>query len=401
MYDCMTDVFTEAGWLTPPKQVSFTGHVLPLLRRLSNLQWVNKGFAAMFGAGGPMNFDDPSFIANLSHKPVPPDTDDPWSELRHTIVNSFRPGNDTAGEPRMWPWLYGDAYGSSTSTSPNNYLAMPGLQAYFLQHWADGNFIDDWNPAASSPSKIDEVPLAEQPAMLDRAALHYCLADAFHPGCEMTWPVRHSSMYAAPFRFRHRAPDDPEPDLGAQLNPQNLLVPNGPLYAQGPGDISRWMALPWQGDTATCLSGYNAQYDPYLPTFWPARVPNQVLSEEDYFKVIDASLPLDQRIAAFHRREHWQTPNPNSGALMAQMVADFGKMPVVEARPGVKGDPVFPETLFVATFSAEKIADLQAHAARLMAAAKPRAPLNRFQLAGWENEEQMLEARSVRIRFRS
>ena len=45
-------------------------------------------------------------------------------------------------------------------------------------------------------------------AMLDRAALEFCLADAFHPGCEMTWPVRHASMYMAPFRIRHRRADE-------------------------------------------------------------------------------------------------------------------------------------------------------------------------------------------------
>ena len=42
------------------------------------------------------------------------------------------------------------------------------------------------------------------------------------------------------------------------------------------------MAVPWQTDTASCRSGYylgyGPRYDPYVPTFWPARVPNQVLT---------------------------------------------------------------------------------------------------------------------------
>jgi hypothetical protein len=49
-----------------------------------------------------------------------------------------------------------------------------------------------------------------------------------------------------------------------------------------PGGISRWMAVPWQCDTASCRSGYDKADDPYVPTFWPARVPNQVLTAEDY-----------------------------------------------------------------------------------------------------------------------
>ena len=41
--------------------------------------------------------------------------------------------------------------------------------------------------------------------MLDRAALHFCMGGPFHPGCEMTWPMRRSSMYRSPFRLWQRA----------------------------------------------------------------------------------------------------------------------------------------------------------------------------------------------------
>jgi len=78
--------------------------------------------------------------------------------------------------------------------------------------------------------------------------------------------MRHASMYEAPFRIRHRPPGQPEPDYGPDLTQAIALAPGGPLYAQGPGDISRWMALPWQGDTAFCRSGYEPDYDPYVPT---------------------------------------------------------------------------------------------------------------------------------------
>jgi hypothetical protein len=39
------------------------------------------------------------------------------------------------------------------------------------------------------------------------------------------------------------------------------------------------MAVPWQTDTASCRSGYDLSYDPYVPAFWPARVPNEVLTK--------------------------------------------------------------------------------------------------------------------------
>lgn len=401
MYDLLVSVYTEAGWLPVPEKVSFSKHVLPVLKRLSNLQWVNNGFAAMFGAGGPMNFSDPSFIAKLAHTKGPHTPLDPYRELRQTLLNAFRPKNITTSDRRAWPWIYGDAYGSFSDTSPLNDLALPDLPAYFLRHWVEGNFTNDWNPSAIPTRTLDQVPLPGRPAMLDAAALHFCLADAFHPGCEMTWPMRHTSMYTSPFRIRHRSAGDPEPNYGAALNAQNVRPPGGPLYGQAPGDITRWMAIPWQGDTASCRSGYEADYDPYLPMFWAARVPNQVLTEDDYKIVIDTSLPLQERVDAFNRREHWFRSLTGSPAQqMKQMVAEFGKMGVVEARPGVKGDPLFPEVLYVETLTQERFEALRVHAAKLKAEA-PAAPDSRIRRAGWESEEQLAEFRKARVRHRS
>jgi hypothetical protein len=195
--------------------------------------------------------------------------------------------------------------------------------------------------------------------MLDRAALTFCLADAFHPGCEMTWPMRHTTMDMAPFRIRHRLPGVPEPDYGPVLTPEIALGVEGPLYAQGPGGISRWMAVPWQTDTASCRAGYEGRYDPYIPTFWPARVPNHVLTEEDYRIVTDPGAPAEERRAAFERRAVWlRFLTGNYLEQINQMVAEFGKLGVVEPRPGAAGaeagdasgdtgEPSFPARMMV------------------------------------------------------
>ena len=68
------------------------------------------------------------------------------------------------------------------------------------------------------------------------------------------------------------------------------------------------MALPWQADTASCRSGYESTYDPYVPTFWPARVPNQVLTAMNYGIVMDTAKTDAQRLAAFHDRRSWYFP---------------------------------------------------------------------------------------------
>ncbi len=128
-----------------------------------------------------------------------------------------------------------------------------------------------------------------------------------------------------------------------RLNPVNVALVNGPLYAQPPGGLTRWMAVPWQGDTAFCRSGYDPDFDPYLPTFWAARVPNQVLTADDYDIVMDTSLPRERRLAAYQRRATWlrAVDQASTPEVMMKMIAQFGELGIVEARPGIEGDPDF------------------------------------------------------------
>ena len=396
-YDLLVDTYIESGWLPMPATVSFSNDILPVLQRLSNLQWVNAGFATMFGKGCPMDFNDPDLIAKLAQ--VPAGSSDPWAELRQVIFNSFRPYQPTSDDPRPWPWMYGDAFGSFSANDPNNNLALSSVRQSLLQSWVAGDFINDWDPDATPPRTLADVPLAAQPAMLDKAALHFCLADAFHPGCEMTWPMRHASMYASPFRIRHRPAGQTEPDYGPTLTQPIVLQPGGPLYAQGPGDISRWMALPWQGDTAFCRSGYDSAYDPYLPTFWPARVPNQVLTEDDYQTVLNTDLPRETRIAAFNRRASWlRALKGTAPEVMMEMIKHFGAMGIVEHRPGVADDPYFPAVMYVETLAGSRLRTMAAQAVHLLGA--PAHPVTRAQRAGWNSQEQLDEFRSIRVRHR-
>jgi len=277
---------------------------------------------------------------------------------------------------------------------------LPSVQEVMLKRWVQGEFVNDWPPKRPPATSLDKVPLAEQPAMLDKAALHFCLADAFHPGCEVTWPMRHATMYDKPFRIRHRV--SPEPDYGTSLTQQIALQPGGPLYEQGPGDLTRWMALPWQGDTAFCRSGYEVDYDPYVPTFWAARVPNQVLTEEDYRTVTNTALPRETRIAAFNNRPSWlrailQPPVP-APEVMVRMIKQFGALGIVEPRPGVRNDPDFPELMFVETLGASRLKAAAMQISRFLAA--PARPLTRVERAGWANEAQYEEFRNIRVRHR-
>ncbi|MFF4219218.1 LodA/GoxA family CTQ-dependent oxidase [Streptomyces nondiastaticus] len=349
MYDLLRDLFVSAGTLAPPKEVSFTREVLPLLRRLCDLQWVNHGFAAHFGHAGREHLLAPERLARLaSPSGHPGDPGDRNAELRHQIWATMRDMDRDAASPVPWPAIYGDAMGTRPP-SPRQHLALTPLQYRLLDRWAAGDFHADYDPAATTPASLDDLPLTERPRALDRAVLSFCLADAFHPGCEFTWPMRHLTMYAAPFRLRHRDPAEPEPSYGPTLTPQQAVADDGPLHAQGPGDLTRWMAVPWQTDTARCRSGYNHRYDLYLPTFWPARVPNHVLTEADYKTVVDTTRTSEERRTAFENRAVWDRwlPATSPAAQMNAMVKDFGKLGLVERREGPADDPELPRAVLV------------------------------------------------------
>lgn len=339
MWDLMRDLFVGQGSLIAPARPSFQSDIRPIFERLSRLQWVNAGFAAAFGWGGSTPFSDADWMGRLAS---PSDITREW---RRTLFNQFREFTRDAWAPSPWPWLYGDAMSIPPAETPRQNAALSDLQLRFLKQWADGDFIADYDPTAVSPQTLDEVPLAEQPQTLIRAAMEFCLADAFHPGCEMTWPMRQITMYMAPYRLAHQPKNWVEPNYGAVLTPDNI---NGPCSAQIAGGITRWMAVPWQTDTASCRSGYQKAYDPYVPTFWPARVPNQVLSQADYAIVMDESLPEEDRLRAFARRAAWIRPlgNISYQDQINNMVADIAQVGIVEVREGPK-DGLFPAVIEV------------------------------------------------------
>lgn len=341
MYDLLRALFVDAKWLPEPETVSFRGDILPILQRLTGLGWVNSGFAAGFGHGAPQYFDDPAYVKKLARRGAE------YAELRRQIYNQFRVFERDGMSPVPWPWIYGDAM-SIPATSPRQYSTLSTLQMRQLARWVADDFIDDLD-APPPPRTLEAVPLADQPATLDQAALDFCLADAFHPGCEITWPIRHLSMFSAPYRIKHCPKTTlPPPDYGPQLTPAIALAPDGPLYAQQPGGLSRWMAVPWQTDTASCQSGYDKAYDPLIPTFWAARVPNQVLTEADYKIASDISLPPEERLEAFNRRPKWMRVLASSYQVyINQMIAHFGAMGVVEARERPGRDKLLPPRLLV------------------------------------------------------
>jgi hypothetical protein len=349
MWDLMRDLALSKAMLPSVVRPSFQNDIRPIFERLSGLQWVNKGYANAFGWKGWRSLATPEWLDRLSR------SDSTDSELRLTIANEFRVFSRDSFAAQPLPWLYGDALDISEGQTPHRNAALTNTQLSMLQQWAKGDFEEDYEPKAKPVRSLDALDVADQPDMLDRASMEFCLADAFHPGGEMTWPMRIATLYMGPFRIKHNLENWIEPSFSPELTADILQLKNGPLYAQSPGDITRWMAVPWQTDTASCLSGYDKSYDPYLPTFWPARVPNQVLTYDNYKIVMDETSSMTERMAAFANRATWLRPPVGDDDYTKQinnMISGFGELGVVEQLPG-PGDDEFPAFMEVENLAAE------------------------------------------------
>ncbi len=200
LYDLLFDVFFQAGSLTRPPQVSFADHIEPIFRRFCDLQWVNHGFATQFGWNGPNFFLSPTMRKRLA------DPSDRTRELRRQVYASLRDYDRDGKSPLPWPWLYGDAMASKPK-SVLQHLALSPTQDWMLQRWADGAFVA--GPLRQPRPNIDDAPAAEQPGLLDRAALEGLRRRRVPPGDRghLADPAREHVQRALPHpapRPRHR-----------------------------------------------------------------------------------------------------------------------------------------------------------------------------------------------------
>ncbi|HEX6509151.1 MAG TPA: LodA/GoxA family CTQ-dependent oxidase, partial [Chloroflexota bacterium] len=113
---------------------------------------------------------------------------------------------------------------------------LTATQYAIMQAWKDGTFTQDW---AAPPQPAADIT----PDGLDRAALMNCVGAAFYPGIEAGGIVDGAGVQPI-------------------IDPANYVGGTDPLRlnagALSPGDITQWMALPWQNDFYLCQD-----------TWWP------------------------------------------------------------------------------------------------------------------------------------
>ncbi|WP_376960785.1 LodA/GoxA family CTQ-dependent oxidase [Azospirillum sp. A26] len=246
------DLFADGMWKTGPTGYKpfFETDIKPIFERVARYPWV----AAI--PPKPHSFD----FGRLG------DPDPKLNGFRAYILDIIRPPgadnvlvNASTGATAM-PYLAGDdALGASkpgtVTAATSKYLRLTDTQYFLLQQWADGWFERGAEPAGTAGDPVT------------RGVLANCVGGAFSPGIEMTWISRNPAIYDGPFRIKARVNASGPLSLGFD-----------PAAGMEPGDVSRYMAVPWQADFNECSS---QPIEGRILWWWPAQRPEFVYLPPD------------------------------------------------------------------------------------------------------------------------
>lgn len=359
MDDTVRETFMAQGWLPRPAAPGFTADVWPIFNRLTGLQWINHGLFVAHGTGSPLDAASPSVVARLAD--ASPENR-PWRERVFALFRA--PGPPGPASLLQLPYIYGDLYGEA-SDSALTFLSVTPTMHEHLRRWMEGDFASDWTgpPAQADFAGLDP---GDQVAQLTRCGLSECLGGPFHPGIEISWPMRRPELWALHHRpemgekglYRLNLVAEGEAvrqDFGDTLTPEICLGPDGATGAAGPGALTRWLGVPWQTDEASCNS--SADYEPStflsMPSFWGARAPEQVLSSESWtrataVRATEGDAAFLQRLKHAFHREDWlrDVRGRTYFERIDNMVRLWATLGVLEPRPA-------PDWLVRAGFPAE------------------------------------------------
>ncbi|MGZ3460790.1 MAG: LodA/GoxA family CTQ-dependent oxidase [Archangium sp.] len=250
------DIFKDGLW-NPDYTPSFRDEIKPLLRRPFQYNWVinipnHPHELSMDVLGNPDSQYNPLRQFYLAHIRKPEDG------------NRF--SNDR-GVPLM-PYLAGDG-ALDAPQDISRYMMLTQTQYFLLQQWARGRF--------ESSAKESSARTPRPGEELDKAVLDTCAGGAFSPGIEMPWLCRNPKIYAEPFRIR------PKEHLGRD----GLSLDQDFAAGLEPGDVTRYMAVPWQADFNQCSVQRLTEHDKdgrkqeHVVWWWPAQRPIMVYDQKE------------------------------------------------------------------------------------------------------------------------
>ena len=216
-------------------------------------------------------------LRNCIRRCVKAHTYDPYGPMRRYLFdllrapgeeNQFmikgRPDSRVHNLPRM-PLLCGD--NPINNVLPSKFFRLTDYQYYVLRQWAFGIFYNEKFEGWANPDPLHPYAgwVNRTGRDLDRGVLSNVLGGAFCPGGEIGWVMRNPSVWVVPYRIN---PDRSFSNFGqtaAQANTGPVPDQNYAFYAGDdlsqdndfsvglqPGDLTKYMAIPWQSDFNEC-----------------------------------------------------------------------------------------------------------------------------------------------------
>lgn len=285
--------------------ISFTSDIYPILNRLSLYQWVSekayRGHRSGSGKRGDTGLDLMKRLSSSDAAREPASLQKHiFSRVRipvkHALLSAEYKGERLESGDHLakvqanlhyMPPLAGDEGEEISPGDAKTWLSVTPLQYEYLKRWKEGEFVDDWKEAPRASSLEDE-SVKDQPFILTKAALQGAQGGAYLPGIEVTSITREKAFYSEAFR----------PDIDRYKA----------------GDITKWMALPWQADFYECSSHW-----------WPTVRPDEVVPIYEFEKIAASCAAGSFSSGMLSIRKPWvrgvgkqrviepNIPNPNRG----------------------------------------------------------------------------------------
>ncbi|MEM8961288.1 MAG: LodA/GoxA family CTQ-dependent oxidase [Acidobacteriota bacterium] len=304
-------------------------------------------------------------------------TYDPYRSQRRYLYDLLRqPGEENlfeaGGNARkrtynlpLMPLLCGD--NPLNNDLPSKFLRLTDLQLFLLRQWERGHFFnedmegwadpDPWEPYAEWENKTAHD--------LDRGVVSQVLGGAFCPGGEISWIMRNVAVYHEPYRFKADETFYAFRQTAAQANANRGTVSNDDYASYvdvdlsqdndfdtglQPGDVTKYMAVPWQADFNECTSQpIDVTYESWN-TIYPASDGDSLMKREQ--RVWDTLWwPAHRPIQVFtdvtpsevgsptYRQIDWAIGVPGTLAGDLKMTTEWAKLSFIVRNPSIPDTP--------------------------------------------------------------
>ncbi len=246
-------------------QPSFPDQLYPIFQSVMLQQWVinlQGGFVHGHNTVGGIRKDT---YPKTVHPPLISTT-----QTRGIMRSPDEGPDERWSEGRLMPAALGD---------PERFLAVSRTQYFFLQQWQKDSFNKDHGPALGFGENLDKV------------VMQNCLGGRFSPGIDLSFNVRDPDLYvkdwriSGPFRIKPKPLGYDRVQAGTPLLTAGYVPCHTGNTGAEPGDISKFMAIPWHTDYNSCAThprSSNPVEGERLYWSWPAQRPVAVYPAKLY-----------------------------------------------------------------------------------------------------------------------